>query len=46
MEARRELLRDLMFTPKAVMNRENKKVWLYNQSEVLGYLWVVGTHNP
>jgi intein/homing endonuclease len=40
-----EVLAELGFSPKAIMNQENKRVWLYNQSEVLRYLRVVGTSN-
>lgn len=41
----RNTLQDLGFTPKVIDKVENKKVWLYNQSEVARYLCVVGTHN-
>lgn len=40
-----KVLKDLGYTPKEVLKTENKKVWLYNQGEVLRYLHVVGTHN-
>jgi hypothetical protein len=33
------------FNPKLITKLENKKVWLYNNSEVLEYLKKVDTHN-
>jgi len=39
----RDELEDMGFTPKV---RENKQVWLYNESEVETYLKKVGSHNP
>lgn len=33
------------FNPKLAIKLENKKVWLYNNSEVLEYLKIIGTHN-
>lgn len=41
-----ETLRELGFTPKIIDKVENKKIWLYNESEVKQYLSIVGTHNP
>ncbi|MBI5619554.1 hypothetical protein HY950_01200 [Candidatus Gottesmanbacteria bacterium] len=33
-------------TPKLIDKVENKKVWLYNQTEVKQYIDLIGTHNP
>lgn len=41
-----ETLKSLGFNPKKVMAVENKRVWLYNQQEVKGYLEKIGTDNP
>jgi intein/homing endonuclease len=41
----RETLQNLELTPKLIDKVENKRVWLYNQSEVAQYLKIVGTHN-
>lgn len=41
----KETLGELGFTPKIIDKIENKKVWLYNESEVGQYLTRVGTHN-
>ena len=38
-------LKNLGFTPKIITKVENKKVWLYNESEVEKYLSLVKTHN-
>lgn len=38
-------LQELELTPKIITKVENKKVWLYNVSEVNQYLKIVGTHN-
>lgn len=40
-----ETLKELKFTPKIVDKVENKKVWLYNETETKQYLSLVGTHN-
>lgn len=32
--------------PKMIDKVANKRVWLYNQSEVNRYLQIIGTHNP
>lgn len=40
----RQLIRE-GFNPKLITKLENKKVWLYNNSEVSEYLKRVGTHN-
>lgn len=39
-------LQNLGFTPKIIDKVENKKVWLYNQTEVKEYINQVGTSNP
>lgn len=39
-------LEKLKFNPKIIDKVENKRVWLYNQQEVKGYLKKVGTNNP
>lgn len=39
-------LQSIGLTPKLIDEVENKKVWLYNQTEVLRYLDLIGTHNP
>lgn len=41
-----QTLAELGFTPKMITKVENKKVWLYNRSEVNRYLGTIGTHNP
>lgn len=41
----KEVLSELGFTPKLIDKVENKKVWLYNQSEVNRYLKKVGSSN-
>lgn len=41
----KEVLEELGFTPKIITKVENKKVWLYNSSEVSRYLEIVGSHN-
>lgn len=41
----KETLLQLGFTPKIIDKVENKKVWLYNESEVERYLSIVGSHN-
>lgn len=38
-------LKEIGFTPKLLDKIENKKVWLYNTSEVARYLDVVGSNN-
>ncbi|OGG27777.1 hypothetical protein A3A59_06280 [Candidatus Gottesmanbacteria bacterium RIFCSPLOWO2_01_FULL_42_10] len=38
-------LTDSGFHPKQIMQVANKRVWLYNQSEVKDYLKIVGTRN-
>ena len=38
-------LGELSFNPKIIDKVENKKVWLYNESEVNRYLSTVGSHN-
>lgn len=40
------ILKTLNFSPKIITKVENKRVWLYNQREVIRYLEVVGTSNP
>lgn len=42
----KQTLQELGFTPKAIEQVENKKVWLYNMQEVNRYLDIVGTSNP
>lgn len=39
-------LESLGLTPKLIDKVENKKVWLYNQTEVKHYIQQVGIHNP
>ena len=39
-------LESLGLTPKLIDKVENKKVWLYNQTEVKKYIQEVGIHNP
>lgn len=39
-------LKNLGLTPKLIDKVENKKVWLYNQTEVKKYIQLVGIHNP
>jgi len=36
----------LGLTPKLIDKVENKKVWLYNQTEVKQYIQKIGVHNP
>ncbi len=38
-------LGELGFNPKIIDKVENKKVWLYNESEVNRYLATIGSHN-
>lgn len=40
-----ETLENLKFHPKMMTKVENKRVWLYNQSEVKEYLRIIGTSN-
>lgn len=40
-----QTLKELEFTPKTIDKVENKRVWLYNETEVKRYLEVIGTHN-
>ena len=42
----KETLEGLGFTPRIINNVVNKQVWLYNNTEVMGYLQKVGTSNP
>lgn len=39
-------LKNLQFNPKLIDKVANKRVWLYNKTEVLRYIHQVGTHNP
>lgn len=41
----RNVLRELSLTPKMITKVENKKVWLYNEQEVVRYMQIVGSHN-
>ncbi|MBI4065046.1 hypothetical protein HY409_01615 [Candidatus Gottesmanbacteria bacterium] len=41
-----DTLRSLQFNPKIIDKVANKRVWLYNQTEVKRYITLVGTHNP
>lgn len=41
-----ETLKSLQFNPKLIDKVANKRVWLYNQTEVMRYITLVGTHNP
>lgn len=38
-------LGEFNFHPKIILNVENKRVWLYNESEVKRYLNIIGTNN-
>lgn len=39
-------LKSLRFNPKLIDKVANKRVWLYNQTEVVRYISLIGTHNP
>lgn len=41
-----ETLKHIGLTPKIIDKIANKRVWLYNQTEVVRYLDIIGTHNP
>lgn len=41
-----ETFKKLGFTPKIIDKVENKKVWLYNETEVKHYLDFIHSHNP
>lgn len=41
-----ETLQAIGLTPKIIDKVANKRIWLYNQSEVTRYLALVGTDNP
>lgn len=41
-----ETLKSLELGPKLIDKVANKRVWLYNQTEVMRYIALVGTHNP
>lgn len=41
----KNLLLEFNFTPKIIDKVENKKIWLYNESEVDRYLKIVRSNN-